>query len=44
VAGAEGLHGLRGEGKLADLAPTILPLLGVEVPSVMTGHDLRDVD
>ena len=44
VAGAEGLRGLRGEGKLADLAPTVLPLLGVEVPSVMTGDDLREMD
>ena len=44
LAGAEGLRGLRDGGKLADLAPTVLPLLGVEVPSVMTGEDLREMD
>jgi 2,3-bisphosphoglycerate-independent phosphoglycerate mutase len=31
---------LREDGELADLAPTILRLLGIEPPAVMTGKDL----
>ena len=31
---------LRDGGELADLAPTVLALLGVEQPSVMSGKDL----
>ena len=31
---------LRERGELADLAPTVLALLGLEKPSVMTGCDL----
>jgi len=31
---------LRGRGELADLAPTVLHLLGVEAPPAMTGEDL----
>ncbi|MDP3058171.1 MAG: 2,3-bisphosphoglycerate-independent phosphoglycerate mutase, partial [bacterium] len=27
-------------GKLADIGPTILELMGLEKPSVMTGHSL----
>jgi 2,3-bisphosphoglycerate-independent phosphoglycerate mutase len=33
---------LRGEGALADVAPTMLGLLGVEQPVEMTGRDLRE--
>ncbi len=32
---------LRPEGSLRDIAPTILGLIGIDVPSEMTGHDLR---
>ncbi len=32
---------LRGGGTLADVAPTLLAMLGIEVPREMTGHDLR---
>jgi 2,3-bisphosphoglycerate-independent phosphoglycerate mutase len=32
---------LREEGTLADIAPTILGILGIEKPSEMTGTDLR---
>ena len=35
---AEGRH-LR-DGTLADLAPTVLDLLGIEPPAEMTGHSL----
>jgi 2,3-bisphosphoglycerate-independent phosphoglycerate mutase len=31
---------LRDRGELADLAPTVLHLLGIEAPSEMTGEDL----
>lgn len=33
--------GLRGDGALEDVAPTILGLLGLPVPPEMTGSDLR---
>ena len=33
---------LRAGGTLADVAPTLLGMLGVEVPPEMTGHDLHD--
>ena len=33
-------HGLSGEGKLADLAPTLLYLMGIDIPSEMTGEVL----
>jgi 2,3-bisphosphoglycerate-independent phosphoglycerate mutase len=31
---------LAGEGTLADVAPTVLDLLGIEQPAAMTGHSL----
>jgi 2,3-bisphosphoglycerate-independent phosphoglycerate mutase len=36
-------HGasLRTDGELADIAPTVLHLLGIDVPAAMTGRDLR---
>jgi 2,3-bisphosphoglycerate-independent phosphoglycerate mutase len=33
---------LRAEGSLRDVAPTMLGLLGIELPKEMTGRDLRD--
>jgi 2,3-bisphosphoglycerate-independent phosphoglycerate mutase len=30
------------DGKLGDLAPTILKLIGVPIPAEMTGHVLVD--
>jgi 2,3-bisphosphoglycerate-independent phosphoglycerate mutase len=37
------LHsGVIRSGVLADIAPTILALLGVEKPGIMTGRDLLD--
>jgi 2,3-bisphosphoglycerate-independent phosphoglycerate mutase len=41
VLTASGLS-LREGGELADLAPTVLALLGLPAPSVMTGRDLVD--
>ena len=35
---------LRSGGSLRDVAPTVLGLLGLEVPSEMTGQDLRECD
>jgi 2,3-bisphosphoglycerate-independent phosphoglycerate mutase len=35
---------LRPGGSLRDVAPTVLGLLGLEIPSEMTGRDLRDFD
>jgi len=32
---------LAGEGTLADVAPTVLDLLGIEQPATMTGHSLQ---
>jgi 2,3-bisphosphoglycerate-independent phosphoglycerate mutase len=32
---------LRAGGTLADVAPTLLGMLGIEAPPEMTGHDLR---
>ncbi len=31
---------LRGDGRLADIAPTVLALLGIEPPAAMTGRSL----
>jgi 2,3-bisphosphoglycerate-independent phosphoglycerate mutase len=36
----DGGHALRGGGGLADLAPTVLDLLGLAVPAAMTGRSL----
>jgi 2,3-bisphosphoglycerate-independent phosphoglycerate mutase len=41
VAGARGVQGLRDGGKLGDVAPTLLPLVGLDVPRDMSGDDLR---
>ena len=41
LAGADEVHGLREDGKLGDIAPTLLPLVGLEVPRAMSGDDLR---
>ena len=41
VAGASAVRGLRDGGKLGDVAPTLLPLVGLEVPREMSGDDLR---
>jgi 2,3-bisphosphoglycerate-independent phosphoglycerate mutase len=41
LAGADGLLGLRAGGKLGDVAPTLLRLVGLEAPAEMTGEDLR---
>jgi 2,3-bisphosphoglycerate-independent phosphoglycerate mutase len=34
--------GLRGGGTLVDVAPTVLDLLGIDIPAVMTGTSLLD--
>jgi 2,3-bisphosphoglycerate-independent phosphoglycerate mutase len=41
VAGAGDLVGLAEGGKLGDVVPTLLPLVGLAVPREMTGDDLR---
>ena len=41
LAGAPEVTALREAGKLADIAPTLLRLAGITVPSAMTGDDLR---
>ena len=41
LAGAGGVQGLREGGKLGDIAPTLLPLVGLEVPREMFGDNLR---
>lgn len=33
--------GLRSEGALQDISPTVLGMLGISQPKEMTGHDLR---
>ncbi len=35
---------MRDNGSLRDIAPTMLKLLGLEIPTEMSGHDLLDVD
>ena len=41
VAGADGVNRLRSGGKLGDVAPTLLPLVGLRPSPEMTGDDLR---
>jgi len=41
LAGADGIKALREGGKLGDIAPTLLPLVGLQVPREMSGDDLR---
>ena len=41
VAGAGKVVGLADGGKLGDVAPTLLPLVGLAAPREMTGDDLR---
>jgi 2,3-bisphosphoglycerate-independent phosphoglycerate mutase len=43
LAGVEGVRELRPAGSLRDVGPTVLRLLGLEPPDVMTGKDLREV-
>ena len=43
VVGNEGLKSLRPGGSLRDVGPTVLRLLGVDPPAVMTGKDLREM-
>jgi 2,3-bisphosphoglycerate-independent phosphoglycerate mutase len=38
--GSDGDRSLRGDATLADVAPTLLSLLGIETPAVMTGRQL----
>jgi 2,3-bisphosphoglycerate-independent phosphoglycerate mutase len=40
VAGADGVRRLRDGGKLGDIAPTLLPLVGLAASREMTGDDL----
>lgn len=40
LAGAAGVSRLQDGGKLADIAPTLLRLAGIDVPPAMTGDDL----
>ena len=42
VAGADGIDRLRDGGKLGDIAPTLLPLIGLQPSPEMTGGDLSD--
>jgi 2,3-bisphosphoglycerate-independent phosphoglycerate mutase len=42
VVGADGYVNLRPRGKLADVAPTILDLMGIPQPPEMTGRSLID--
>ncbi len=40
VIGADGVKGLADGGKLCDIAPTMLDVMGVEIPKEMTGRSL----
>ena len=40
LAGSVRVKKLRNGGKLGDIAPTLLPLVGLEVPKAMTGENL----
>ncbi len=42
VIGADGYVNLRPRGKLADISPTVLELMGIEQPEEMTGRSLID--
>ncbi|HEV2014255.1 MAG TPA: 2,3-bisphosphoglycerate-independent phosphoglycerate mutase [Candidatus Dormibacteraeota bacterium] len=42
LAGADGVERLRDGGKLGDIAPTLLRLVGLTPPAAMTGDDLRE--
>jgi 2,3-bisphosphoglycerate-independent phosphoglycerate mutase len=44
IAGASGLRALREGGKLGDVAPTMLPLVGLPVPAAMTGDNLAKLE
>jgi 2,3-bisphosphoglycerate-independent phosphoglycerate mutase len=44
IVGIDGLRSLRDGGRLADIAPTILHMMGIERPSVMTGESLIPPD
>ena len=33
---------LRSGGRLSDVGPTVLNLMGIDIPAEMTGHDLRE--
>jgi 2,3-bisphosphoglycerate-independent phosphoglycerate mutase len=41
--GTAGGHAIRGGGALADLAPTLLALVGVDRPAAMTGENLLEL-
>jgi len=43
LVGADGVRQLRHGGSLRGVGPTILKVLGLEVPTEMTGRDLREV-
>ena len=40
VIGADGVKGLQDGGKLCDIAPTMLDMMGLEIPAEMTGKSL----
>jgi 2,3-bisphosphoglycerate-independent phosphoglycerate mutase len=40
LAGDDGVRALRDGGKLGDVAPTLLRVLGLTAPAEMTGEDL----
>ncbi|MDE6189566.1 MAG: 2,3-bisphosphoglycerate-independent phosphoglycerate mutase [Clostridia bacterium] len=40
VIGADGVKALAGGGKLCDIAPTMLDIMGIEIPKEMTGKSL----
>ena len=40
VIGADGVKALADGGKLCDIAPTMLDIMGVEIPKEMTGRSL----
>ncbi len=41
VSGEDKKFGLRNDGSLRDISPTVLGMLGIPQPKDMTGHDLR---